>query len=57
MRPFKLSNALSTFMCLVNQVLNRFSCIFVMVCFGDILVYYVNVATHLEHLGMVMKVL
>lgn len=55
--PFGLLNALSTFMHLMNQVLKSFFCKFVMVYFSDILVYYIDVAMHLEYLRIVMEVL
>lgn len=47
----------STFMRLMNQILKLFSCKFVMTYFEDILVYFVAVMTHLEHLRMIMEVL
>lgn len=55
--PFKFSNALTIFMHLMNEVRKPFSCKFIVVYFHDILVYFVDVVTHLEHLRMVMDVL
>ena len=55
--PFRLSNVLSTFMHLMNQVLKSFSCKFIVVNFDNILVYSVNAVAHLEHLRMIIKML
>lgn len=54
---FRLLNAPSTVKHLINHVLKPFSCKFVVVYFNDILVYFINVVTHLEYLYMVIEVL
>ena len=55
--PLKLSNAPSTFLSLMNQVLKPFSYKFVTIYFDDILVYSIDMMTHFAHLRMVIEVL
>lgn len=55
--PLGLLTMSSTFVRLMNRVLKPFSCKFVVMYFHNILVYFVDVVTHLEHLKMVIEML
>jgi hypothetical protein len=54
---FRLMNAPSTFMRLMNQILESFINKFVVICFNDILVFSHNETYHNEHLKSVLEVL
>jgi hypothetical protein len=55
--PFGLTNAPATFMCLMNNVLNKLLDKFVLGFINDILIYTKNRKEHEEHLRFVLQVL
>ena len=57
MVPFGLSNAPSTFVCLMNSVFRRYLEKFILVFLDDILIYSKNEEEHEEHLRLVLQVL
>ena len=55
--PFGLTNALATFMCLMNSVFSRYLDKFVLVFLYDILVYSKNEEDHEEYLRLKLQLL
>jgi hypothetical protein len=54
---FGITNAPTTFMCLMSNVLSKFLDIFVLVFIDDILIYSKNREEHEEHLKLVLQVI
>jgi hypothetical protein len=57
MVPFGLTNALATFVFLMNNVLSKFMDRFLLVFIDDILIYSKSMEEHEEHLKLVLQVL
>ena len=57
MVPLGLTNAPSTFMCLMNSVFSRCLDRFVLVFLHEILIYYKNEEEHEEHLRLALQLL
>ena len=55
--PFRLTNALTAFMDLMNRVFHPYLDQFVVVFFDDILVYYKDAQEHEHHLRIALQIL
>ena len=53
--PFRLTNALAIFMCLMNNVMHKYLDKFVVVFIDDILIYLKTEKEHKEHLRIVLQ--
>ena len=54
--PFRLMNAPTTFMCLMNSVLSKYLDKFVVAFINDILIYSKMKEEHDEHLQIILQV-
>ena len=55
--PFGLTNALATFMCLMDSVFRKYLDNFFLVFLDEILIYYKNEEEHEEHLRLTLQLL
>ena len=55
--PFGITNALTSFICLLNRVLSKYLDKFVVVFIGGILIYSKTKEEHDEHLQIILQVL
>ena len=55
MVPFGFTNAPATFMCLMNNVFNKFMDMLALVLLDGILIYSKNEEEHVEHLRLTLK--
>eukprot|EP00253_Pinus_taeda_P022388 PITA_22388 len=55
--PFGLTNALATFMCLMNSVFHKYLDKFMLIFIDDILIYSQNIQEHEENLRLVLQTL
>jgi len=55
--PFVLTNAPTTFMCLMNNIFHQFLDKFVLIFIDDILIYSQNIEEHKKHLHIALQVL
>ena len=57
MVPFGFTNALVTFMCLMNSVFSKYLDKFVLVFLDDILIYSKNEKEHEENMSLILQLL
>ena len=53
--PFRLTNAPTVFMCLMNNVIHKYMDKFVVMFINDILIYLKSEEEHKEHLKIVLQ--